>query len=43
MYSSLIKKAFYKSKSENRPALITYTVAGDSTKKKIHRNFKINF
>ncbi len=34
MYSSLIKKAFYKSKSENRPALITYTVAGDSTKKK---------
>ena len=32
--SSLINKAFSKAKSENRPALLTYTVAGDSTKKK---------
>ena len=32
--SSLIKKAFSNAKSENRPALLTYTVAGDITKKK---------
>ncbi len=32
--SSLINQAFKKAKSENRPALITYTVAGDNTKKK---------
>ena len=32
--SSLIKKAFTNAKSENRPALLTYTVAGDSNKKK---------
>ena len=31
---SLINKAFYKANSENRPALLTYTVAGDNTKKK---------
>ena len=30
---SLINKAFYKANSENRPALLTYTVAGDNTKK----------
>ena len=31
---SLINKAFTKTKNENRPALITYTVAGDNNKKK---------
>jgi tryptophan synthase alpha chain len=31
---SLINKAFDKAKSEGRPALLTYTVAGDNTKKK---------
>ena len=31
---SLIKKVFSHAKSENRPALLTYTVAGDNTKKK---------
>ena len=32
--SSLIKKAFSNDKSEGRPALLTYTVAGDNNKKK---------
>ena len=32
--TSLINHAFNKAKSENRPALLTYTVAGDNTKKK---------
>ena len=32
--SSLIKKAFSNAKSEGRPALLTYTVAGDNNKKK---------
>ncbi len=32
--SSLINKAFQNAKSENRPALLTYIVAGDNTKKK---------
>ena len=32
--NSLINKAFLKAKNENRPALLTYTVAGDNTKKK---------
>jgi len=31
--SNPISHAFKKAKSENRPALLTYTVAGDSTKK----------
>ena len=31
---SLINQAFNNAKSENRPALLTYTVAGDNTKKK---------
>ena len=31
---SLISKAFSAAKEENRPALLTYTVAGDNTKKK---------
>jgi tryptophan synthase alpha chain len=31
---SLINRAFKNAKSENRPALLTYTVAGDNTKKK---------
>ena len=29
-----INESFKKAKSENRPALVTYTVAGDNTKKK---------
>tara|TARA_B110001452_G_scaffold264368_1_gene267270 strand:- start:860 stop:1660 length:801 start_codon:yes stop_codon:yes gene_type:complete len=32
--SSLINQAFKRAKSENRPALLTYIVAGDNTKKK---------
>jgi len=32
--SSLINKAFIIAKNENRPALLTYTVAGDNSKKK---------
>ena len=32
--SSLINKAFSDAKKERRPALLTYTVAGDNTKKK---------
>ena len=32
--NSLIYKAFSAAKKENRPALLTYTVAGDNTKKK---------
>ena len=32
--ASLINQAFKNAKSENRPALLTYTVAGDNTKKK---------
>ena len=32
--SSLINQAFKRVKIENRPALLTYTVAGDNTKKK---------
>ena len=31
--SNPISTAFKKAKEENRPALLTYTVAGDSTKK----------
>ena len=31
---SLINQAFQNAKNENRPALLTYTVAGDNTKKK---------
>ena len=33
--SSLINKAFSAAKKENRPALLTYTVAGDNTKKSL--------
>ena len=32
--SSLLKKAFLNARKENRPALLTYTVAGDNAKKK---------
>ena len=32
--STLLKEAFFNAKNENRPALLTYTVAGDNTKKK---------
>ena len=34
MKNSLIHESFKKVKKENRPALLTYTVAGDNTKKK---------
>ena len=34
MNNSLINQAFKKARDENRPALLTYTVAGDNTKKK---------
>ena len=34
MYKSLITQTFDKVKKENRPALLTYTVAGDNSKKK---------
>ena len=34
MYKSLITHAFKIAKSESRPALLTYTVAGDNNKKK---------
>ena len=33
MKDSLINQAFKVAKNKNRPALITYTVAGDNTKK----------
>ena len=33
--SSLINKAFQKARNENRPALLTYTVAGDNNKKNL--------
>ena len=32
--ASLLNQAFQNAKKENRPALLTYTVAGDNTKKK---------
>ena len=32
--SNLISLAFKNAKKNNRPALLTYTVAGDNTKKK---------
>ena len=34
MNNSLINQSFKNAKKENRPALLTYTVAGDNTKKK---------
>ncbi len=34
MQKSLINQSFLNAKEENRPALLTYTVAGDNTKKK---------
>ena len=34
MLNSLIHQTFKKVKKENRPVLLTYTVAGDNTKKK---------
>ena len=33
--NSLINRAFTAAKKENRPALLTYTVAGDNTKKNL--------
>ena len=39
---SLIKKSFQKCKIENRPALLTYTVAGDNSKiKSLEIRFEI--
>ena len=32
MFKSLINQSFNNAKKENRPALLTYTVAGDNTK-----------
>ena len=43
MTKSAISTAFEKCKKEKRPALLTYTVAGDNTKKKITTNIKFNF
>ena len=43
MTKSLISLTFKKCRKEKRPALLTYTVAGDNTKKKIIRNTKFNF
>ena len=40
--SSQISLAFQKSRKEKRPALITYTVAGDNTKNKSLEILKIN-
>ena len=40
MKQSLITKTFKKTKNENRPALLTYTVAGDNTKKNSLRILK---
>ena len=34
MKNSLINQSFENAKKENRPALLTYTVAGDNSKKK---------
>ena len=42
MKSSLIDFTFKKCRKEKRPALITFTVAGDNTKKFI-KNIKLNF
>ena len=39
--NSLINKAFLNAKDENRPALLTYTVAGDNNKKKSLDQFRI--
>ena len=33
MNSSLLNKSFKRAREERRPALLTYTVAGDNTKK----------
>ena len=41
--SSPIRVAFEKANKENRPALLTYTVAGDSNKKNIFKYIKKNF
>ena len=40
--NSLISKAFSTAKEESRPALLTYTVAGDNTKKKFLDIIKSN-
>ena len=39
--SNPISDAFKKARAENRPALLTYTVAGDSSKKTIVGYIKI--
>ena len=40
---NLISQAFTQAKNQRRPALITYTVAGDNTKKKFTGNTKFYF
>ena len=35
MKNSLINQIFKETKKENRPALVTYTVAGDNSKKNL--------
>ena len=40
---SPISLAFRKANINNRPALLTYTVAGDNNKKKMFRNFERDF
>tara|TARA_Y100001970_G_scaffold288268_1_gene415095 strand:- start:1905 stop:2036 length:132 start_codon:yes stop_codon:yes gene_type:complete len=42
MSISKIGQAFKICKNEKRPALLTYTVAGDNNKKKKSRNIKID-
>ena len=34
MINALIHKSFHKAREEKRPALLTYTVAGDDSKQK---------
>ena len=38
MFKSLINQSFNNAKKEHRPALLTYTVAGDNTKKQSFRD-----
>ena len=43
MNTSPISLAFKKCRKEKRPALLTYKVAGDNTKKKISGNIKFYY
>ena len=42
MNKSLISQSFINAKKENRPALLTYTVAGDNTKEKSFEILKLS-